>query len=462
MMQKNDVSNFTPLQKRILYSKENPKKKENIFEVLLGVDLFTHLLLLFLLISFIFIYVANEQMKQKQQQAASENHIASNSARIVAAPQDYSSTSLYINQKVLSIDQKYFNLPNKFLLTMNGPIKKEIFGYLPYWMMQNLADIDMRTITSLSYFGLDLSGDGQIVNKTHDDGLNPYDIWQNNIQLKNFLAKAKQNKTKIYLTFKSFDNNVIKKIATTPESSQNFIQGVLYQVNSHNLDGVNIDFEFTGAIDKDLRDKFSILMGSLNDALKEQNPNTSLTISVYVTAATISQLWDIPYLSNHSDHIIVMGYDFFTPQSGSAGPVAPISGYENSITGLINNFIEQIPPDKIILAVPYYAYDWTTENQSKNSKAVLGVNANTLSYVQANDMARGKNVIWDEESQTPWYSYVDGVGQIHVVHFENIRSLGSKYDLVNKKNLYGIGIWALGLEGNDSETTQLIIDKFSH
>ncbi len=453
--------NFTSLPPNIIKPLDSENKKKNFLQILLEVDLFTHMFLLLFIIILVFLYVANENNKAKLNRASLENHIATNSAHIIAAPK-LSNESLYINQKVVFIDKKYFNIPEKFILTMNGPIKKEVFGYLPYWMIQNLDDIDTRTLTSVSYFGLEVNGDGQIVNRAQNDGFSPYDTWQNDIKLKNFLTKIKKNKTKIFVTFKSFDNDAIKKIATSPESSQNFIQTILYQVNSHSLDGVNIDFEYSGGVDKEIRDKFSVLMSSLNDALKSQNQNTALTISVYVTAATIPQLWDIPYIANHSDSVVIMGYDFFTPQSSSAGPVAPISGYENSLTGMINNFLEQIPPDKITLAVPYYAYDWTTENQGKNSKAVLGVNASTLSFAEAKDMSQGKNVIWDNDSQTPWYSYVDRVGQIHVVHFENIRSLGAKYDLVNTKNLHGIGIWALGLEGNDTETTQLIIDKFTH
>ena len=57
-----------------------------------------------------------------------------------------------------------------------------------------------------------------------------------------------------------------------------------------------------------------------------------------------------------------MGYDFYTKLK-FAGPVAQ-SGYDSSLIGMLNNFLEQIPPEKIILAV-YYGYDWTTENQNK-------------------------------------------------------------------------------------------------
>ncbi len=452
--------NYTPLRDSIL--KQAMRKKRNLLQVLVELDIFSHIVLFIAIIILVVYYVLTKQKNESTQQLSLKNSSATNSAQaVVAAPPLSTNNSLYINQQLVAVDKKYFIIPEKFILTLRGPIKKETFGYLPYWMVENLDSIDIRTITTLSYFGLEVNADGQIANGVQKDSFDPYYIWQNDIRLKNYLDRARKNKTKIFLTFKSFNNEAIKKIVTSQSSSQRFLETVLYQVNSHNLDGVNIDFEYDGGLEKEIRDKFSILMSSLNDALKSQNPNTALNISVYVTAATISQLWDIPYLASHSDNIVIMGYDFFTPKSSSAGPIAPLSGYSNSLSGLINNFLEQVSADKIILAVPYYAYDWTTENHNKNAKAVLGINASILSYAEANELTTGKNVLWDEDSQTPWFSYVDQVGQIHVVHFENIRSLGTKYDLVNKKNLRGVGIWALGFGGNDNQLNQLLIDKFT-
>ncbi|MCL4377967.1 MAG: glycosyl hydrolase family 18 protein, partial [Actinobacteria bacterium] len=365
------------------------------------------------------------------------------------------------SQKIVTVDKKYFNLPDKFQLTLNGPVKKEVFGYLPYWMIDNLNDIDTRLITSISYFGLDVDGEGNITDKTQSDSYNPYNIWQNDKNLDNFFKKMKVNKTKIFLTFKSFNNDNISKLLLSQEASQRFLNNILYQVDSHNLDGVNIDFEYTGVPSENIRNKFSVLISTLNDYLKNRNSKTLLNISVYATAATITQLWDIPYLAYHSDSIIVMGYDFFTPQSGSAGPIAPISGYSNSISGIVNNFLDSMPSEKIILAVPYYGYDWTTINQSENAEVKPNTEVKTLSYAESNDITKNIKTNWDEESQTPWYSFVDASGASHVVHFENLRSIGVKYDIVNNKNLAGAAIWALGLDGNDTRLTQLLIDKFT-
>lgn len=450
--QVNKPVNYTPI--NIEYS-----KKRNIMQLLIELDLATHALMLILIASLTLIYFFSEKNKVDQIVAEKTNDQSVNKA-IIASGKD--KDSLYIGQQVVYVNKKYFDLSNKFHLTMNGPIKKNVFGYLPYWMVENLDGIDTRTLTALSFFGLEVSGSGKIINQTQNDSNNPYYIWQNNSKLKTFIEKAKKNKVKIFLTIKSFNNDNIERLVSSSVASQDFIETVLYQVNSRNLDGINIDFEYSGIPDNKTRDRFSVLMSSLNDSLKSQGSNTELNISVYATAADINQLWDIPYLSNHSDNIIIMGYDFFTPNSSQAGPVAPLSGYGNSISGVVNSFIEKMPAEKIILAVPYYGYEWTTENKNKNSPVKDGGEVRVLSYAEASDMVKNKKIFFDKDSQTPWYSYTDDKGLSHVFHYENVRSLGAKYDLVNKKALGGVGIWALGFEGSDADLGQLIIDKFTH
>lgn len=452
MDQLNNPTNYTPIEV------EYPKKR-NIMQLLVELDLATHAFIMILIASLFFGYFLNEKNKEDKIVAQKLSNQNSTQA-IIASSND--KNSLYIGQQIVVVNKKYFNISDDFHLTMNGPIKKDVFGYLPYWMVDNLDGIDTRTLTSLSFFGLEVNKNGKIINEMQSDLNKPYYIWQNNPKLKTFLEKAKKNKVKIFVTFKSFNNDTIEKLVSSSVASQDFIDTILYQVNSHNLDGVNIDFEYSGIPSEKTRDQFSILMSSLNDALKSQGSNIKLNISVYATAATINQLWDIPYLGLHSDNIVIMGYDFFTPNSSSAGPVAPLSGYENSLNGIVHNFGEQMPAEKIILAVPYYGYDWTTENQMKNAVVKKDGEVKVLSYAEANDFVKNKKIIFDEKSQTPWYGYVDDKGSSHVFHFENIRSIGAKYDLVNKEKLGGVGIWALGFEGTNAELGQLIIDKFAH
>lgn len=141
---------------------------------------------------------------------------------------------------------------------------------------------------------------------------------------------------------------------------------------------------------------------------------------------------------------------------GNPGPIAPMGGAVN-IIGLVQGYLEKVQAEKLILAVPYYGYDWPINNDSSSATSSAAI----LSYAELAEASRDHKLIWDETSQTPSYTYTDN-GIKREVHFENVRSLGIKYDFVNAKSLRGIGIWALGYDGLNSDLQRLIVDKFSN
>ena len=62
---------------------------------------------------------------------------------------------------------------------------------------------------------------------------------------------------------------------------------------------------------------------------------------------------------------------------------------------------------------------------------------------------------WDAATDTAWTSYQSN-GQWHQVFFDNANSLEGKVQLAAKSDLLGVGIWALGMEGNDNSLLNLL------
>jgi len=58
----------------------------------------------------------------------------------------------------------------------------------------------------------------------------------------------------------------------------------------------------------------------------------------------------------------------------------------------------------------------------------------------------GKEIIFDEETQTPYFAYTDEDGNEHEVWFENAQSIKAKIDLANELGIKGIALWRLGME----------------
>ncbi len=62
--------------------------------------------------------------------------------------------------------------------------------------------------------------------------------------------------------------------------------------------------------------------------------------------------------------------------------------------------------------------------------------------------ASGHPTYWDPTTQTPWTAYQVGT-QWHETYFDNPTSLALKAQLANSFHIAGLGIWALGMDGNN-------------
>lgn len=349
-------------------------------------------------------------------------------------------------------------------LTVYGQLKNEVMGFLPYWVIPQIDQIDTRAITSISYFGLEVDGNGEIIRyDTSGRLIGALAYLQKDDNLDKFLKKSKNNKLKVYLTLKAFNQSNIVALTTSEKARERFVASALQFMESKSFDGLNIDFEYIGTPPQAVRDGFSALIINLYKTMKSQHPNAKLTVDTFIDAASATRIHDIPTLAQNSDGLVIMGYDFHTPNSSVPGPVAPMEGEGLSIKGLMASYLDKAPADKLILAVPYYGYDWPVK-QANGALKVAGVQqqVKVLSYGELAEAAKNARIFWHDNAQVPWYSYQDSQSkQNRIVYFENVRSLGIKYDYVKQHKLQGVAIWALGFDGRRTELNQTLIDKFA-
>ena len=150
---------------------------------------------------------------------------------------------------------------------------------------------------------------------------------------------------------------------------------------------------------------------------------------------------------------------------------SPLSDAEidDIVTQTIADFTKIIPTSKIILGVPYYGYQWQTASnqfmaQTYFQTGALATYKRTQKLLhpedQTNPSVLGLQTHWNDLTLTPWISFTDQFGRNQQIHYEDERSLGLKYDLVNQNNLGGIAIWALGYDGHHPQLWQLLEQKF--
>lgn len=99
--------------------------------------------------------------------------------------------------------------------------------------------------------------------------------------------------------------------------------------------------------------------------------------------------------------------------------------------------VSEIPPDKILMGMPNYGYDWTLPFVRGESRAEKISNGEAV----ARAARYGVPVEFSEEYQSPYYYYYDELGREHVVWFEDERSWQAKLNLVPEYGFAGISIW---------------------
>lgn len=191
-------------------------------------------------------------------------------------------------------------------------------------------------------------------------------------------------------------------------------------------DGVDIDFEFINPQDGIY---FTLFLKELKNAL---GPNIPLSVAVF--ARTSNDKWATPYeyqkIGQIVDKLIVMAYDYSYPAS-SPGPVAPLWWVEEVAKYMATN----IAPEKVMLGLPTYGYDWPTGGRATT------VTASRLASTKAQYRLTEK---FDYNSMSPSYTYYDNWGNYHQIWMENEASLAEKLKIADKYGLGGVSFWRIG------------------
>ncbi len=310
----------------------------------------------------------------------------------------------------------------------------EIFGFAPWWNLAQEQAFNVKAMTTLAYFSVDINPDG-----TADESGSGWNGYQSQA-LSDLVTRAHSANDRVVLTATCFDQHSLDQLASDPNVPALLGATLVQLVSAKNLDGVNIDFEGRGPQDQRGLDN---LITQLSTELRAANPHWQVTISTYASSAgDTNGFYDIPGLNKAVDGFFVMAYDMHSPSTPS--PNAPLTGPGNSDSVDLAEYAAVVPRSKIILGVPYYGYDWPTAGPDAGAAAIGPASPVTYAQVAAANSAS----YWDGASQTPWTAYQQGT-QWHQVYFDDATSLALKARLANAYHIAGLGVWALGMDGND-------------
>ena len=311
--------------------------------------------------------------------------------------------------------------------------KYEVFGWYPHWESDLYNSLNYSLLTTIAYFSYE-------VNPANGEAITTYD-WETTP----LIDSANQNGVKVLLTLSNFGEEKNRQLLESDDSKNTLIKNVVDLIKMRGAHGVCIDFE---GVAHEQKEEYSYFINNLSEKLKKVNKEHL----VYLAVPSVDWAKSLNYqvLIPAIDQFVIMGYGYYGSTSKVAGPIDGLfSGkiwepYNLSLS--VDQYLaNQIPPSKLILALPFYGGIWYTTIENKGAYAKGYVGARTYDYIRSQINAP---VQYDSISQTAWCSYVMDTGQTHFRQcwFDDDSTLSVKLNYIKSKNLRGMGIWALGYD----------------
>jgi hypothetical protein len=355
-----------------------------------------------------------------------------------------------------AIGTSAYRIQPRLPLARPGGLRREVFGYLPYWFRSRWSQVDYALVSTVAYFSGEVGADGSVGN-THG--------WPKYVgdpaassDVINFISAAHGAGVRVVLCFTNFDAAQIRALVSSPVSTTRFLQEALTIVQAGSGDGVNINFESIPSIS---RDSLTLFMRALADSFHTRIPGAQVSCAP-TDYDTRQGDWDLPALQSFVDLFFFQGYGYHYSGSSSSGPIGllPNSTFWGStnITTLVNLVLSRIPVDKVLLGLPHFGYRWpTATSEAKSATTGDGV---AFYYPEALSYVANYGRRWDEAGLSPWYTYQAGT-QWYQGWYDDPESMAHKYQFALDRNLMGVGMWALGQDGANHDIWDVLALYFA-
>ncbi len=353
-------------------------------------------------------------------------------------------------------------------------LRRQVFGFLPYWELNDSSTtLNYDLLSTIAYFGVGADAKGNLRKRNADGSTSVgWSGWTSS-RLTSIIDAAHRKGTRVVLTVQVFawTSGQAKTQGTLLDSSTarlNLARQIAAAVRDRGADGVNLDFE---PLVSGRGDEFTAFIRTLRTELDRITPGYQVTFDT--TGWIGNYPLETATAPGGADAIFVMGYDYRTASSASAGSVAPLSGPAYDLTDTALAFVSRVPASKVIMGVPYYGRAWSTVSDAPNAKTQTGTKygpSASVTYGNAVDLAKEHGRRYDTREQSAWFAYkrqncsatYGCVTTWREVYYDDAQSLRAKYDMINRYGLRGAGIWALGYDGTRPELYQALADKFLH
>jgi cellulose synthase/poly-beta-1,6-N-acetylglucosamine synthase-like glycosyltransferase/spore germination protein YaaH/peptidoglycan/xylan/chitin deacetylase (PgdA/CDA1 family) len=227
----------------------------------------------------------------------------------------------------------------------------------------------------------------------------------------------------------NWQTHELEAMMTSPAARHRLIQTTVQYAVAQKQAGLVIDFE---SLPKEDQPDFTRFVEELGKAVH----GAGLKLMVALPAAD----WDYDYkaIADHSDAIILMNYD----EHWQASPPGPIVAQDWFVEN-IRNILKIVPPEKIVMGIANYGYDWPAK-----SKQVPHPIATSVTFQEAIITAEESeaDIDFDSDSLNPHYSYADENNEVHNVWMLDALTAYNELRAAERSGIQGTALWRLGEE----------------
>lgn len=247
-------------------------------------------------------------------------------------------------------------------------------------------------------------------------------------------------------------------MAATRKGRHRFVESSVRFVKQHNLDGLDIDWEYPGM--KGMTDHFrpedkqnyTHLLKELRKRFDKEGKkmHRHLVTSIATGASTgWIEHTEMAKVQRYVDTVNLMTYDFYGPDSdkttGHHSPlfVNPADPKKISSDRSVQEYLKAgVPAEKICLGVPFYGKAWAGVGEADHGLFQAAESPAPhvyLPYSKVSELlANGYSRYWDPIASVP---YLYDSGSRMFVTYEDTESLAKKSEYVLSHHLAGVMFW---------------------
>ena len=231
-----------------------------------------------------------------------------------------------------------------------------------------------------------------------------------------------------------FDTGRAESVLSNADMQNQLIGEVMQTVLRRGYAGVDVDFEYLPGT---LAAAYAAFLARLRRLLGAHGLFLWAALAPKTSSQQRGLLYEghsYPAVGAAADAVLLMTYEWGYTY-GPPMAVAPIA----NVRAVLDYAVTEIPPQKILLGVPNYGYDWPLPFVQGQTRA------RSISNQQAIDLAIQYHIAiqYDETAQSPFFHYTAEDGVVHEVWFEDARSLSAKLRLIAEYGFLGAGVWNL-------------------